>query len=414
MTAAAIPLTREQARRLAYRGQRLAGPRPGRGRDDLLGLVRQLGCLQLDPISVVARSHLLVVWSRVGRYDRDLLRQLQEEDRDLFEYWAHAASLVPTSDLPIHRWTMERMRAATTTRMTHRRVQEWLVDHANTTRGLLAALEQHGPLQTKDLREFAIVPWTGGGWSNDRNVALVLEVLSHRGDVLVSRREGGARWWDLAERCLPPDAPTEHLDEAEVVRRAALRSVRALGVATAPQIKAHFTRGRYPGLPRVLDLLVEDGVLVPARVEGFRGPAYLHADDGATLDELAPARLSLLSPFDNLICDRARTAALWDVEFRIEIYVPAARRRWGYYVLAVLDGDRIIGRIDSAVDTGTRRLVARSVHREPGVRWSPARTARVVRRFEELARFVGADGIDDPTGALRGAEGQASRASRST
>ncbi|HVN51777.1 MAG TPA: crosslink repair DNA glycosylase YcaQ family protein [Acidimicrobiales bacterium] len=402
MTAAAIPLTREQARRLAYRGQRLAGPRPGRGRDDLLALVRQLGCLQLDPISVVARSHLLVLWSRVGRYDQRVLRRLHEEDRALFEYWAHAASLVPTSDLPIHRWTMER--GVDGFKITHVRVRDWLAANEPVARDLVARLERDGPLRTQDLRAFALLPWEQGGWSNDASVALLLEVLSHRGRVLVSRREGSTRWWDVAERCLPPDAPTERLDEAEVVRRATLRSVRALGVANAPQIRAHFTRGRYPGLPGVLEGLVADGVLVPARVEGLRGPAYLHANDAATLDELAPARLALLSPFDNLICDRARTQALWDVEFRIEIYVPAAQRRWGYYVLAVLDGDRIVGRIDAAVDTRTRRLVARSVHHEPGARWSRSRTSRVARRFEELARFVGAEGVEDPTGRLRGLE----------
>jgi uncharacterized protein YcaQ len=364
-------------------------------------LVGQLGCLQLDPISVVARSHEIVVWSRVGRYERARLRRLQEVDRTLFEYWAHAASLVRASDLPLHRWTMDRMRASTTTRLSHRRVQEWLVDHADTTRGLLAALEADGPLRTQDLGEFALVPWTGGGWSNDRSVAIVLQVLSHRGDVLVSRREGGIRWWDLAERCLPADAPTEVLDTAEVVRRCTLRSVRALGVATATQINAHFTRNRYPGLPDTLAALVASGELVPAVVDDLKGKWYLHADDAAALDELTPARLTLLSPFDNLICDRSRTEALWDVEFRIEIYVPAAKRRWGYYVLAVLDGDRIVARIDAAVDSRTRRLGARSVHREPGGRWGATRAAAVTRRFEELARFVGAEGIEDPTGGLR-------------
>ena len=151
----------------------------------------------------------------------------------------------------------------------------------------------------------------------------------------------------------------------------------------------------------MLARLVGDDVLVPAVVDGFKGTAYVHADDAATLEDLAPARLTLLSPFDNLICDRSRTEALWGVEFRLEIYTPAAKRRWGYYVLAVLDGDRMVGRIDAGLDPTTRRLVAKSVHPEPGVRWgtvraqgggAPLRGPRPVRRCR---------GVEDPTGALR-------------
>ena len=399
MSPAPIPLSVVQARRLAYRGQRLSGPRVGRSPDDLVGLVRQLGCLQLDPISVVARSHLLVVWSRVGRYDPDLLRRLQEEDRALFEYWAHAASLVPTSDLPIHRWTMER--SMQSDKLSHVRVREWLAVNEPVARDLVARLEADGPLRTQDLGEFALRPWTNGGWSEAKNVALLLEVLSHSGRVLVSRREGSTRWWDVGARCLPPDAPTEVLDQAEVVERCTRRAVRALGVATAPQIKAHFTRGRYPDLAAVLARMVADDELVPARVEGFRGTSYVHAADVADLADLSPARLTLLSPFDNLICDRSRTEALWDVEIRLEIYTPAAKRRWGYSVRAVLDGDRIVGRIDAGIDARTRRLVARAVHIEAGVRWGARRTRAVARRFEDLARFVGATGVEDPSGALR-------------
>jgi uncharacterized protein len=356
---APVRLTRIQARRLAYRGQRLAGPRVGRTGPDLVELVHQLGCLQLDPISVVARSHQLVVWSRVGRYDRELLRRLQEDDRALFEYWAHAASLVATSDLPIHRWAMEQA-THSTRKLTERRVHDWLTANAPLIDRLVAHLDQHGPRRTQDLGEFALQPWMNGGWSEATNVALLLEVLSHRGVVLVSRREGTTRWWDVGRRCLPPDPPAEVITQAEAVARAAVRAIRALGVATATQIKAHFIRGRYPDLPAELTRLVDDGVVVPAVVEGFRGTSYVHADDVATLDDLAPARLTLLSPFDNLICDRSRTEALWDVEFRLEIYTPAAKRRWGYYVLGVLDGDRIIGRIDAAVDTGTGRLTAKA------------------------------------------------------
>jgi uncharacterized protein YcaQ len=386
-----VQLTRLQARRLAYRGQHLSGPRPGRSADEMLALVHDLGCLQLDPISVVARSHQLVVWSRVGRYDRDRLRRLQEDERRLFEYWAHAASLVPSSDLPIHRAAMDGS-TIDGFKISHARIHDWLRDNDATSTALLRELARNGPLRTQDLRDFAILPWLNGGWSDDRSVGLLLEVLSHRGVVLVSRRDGSTRWWDIAERCLPADAPTERLTRDEAVTRATLRAVRALGVATAPQIRAHFTRGRYPGLSEILGGLVGDGVLVPARVEGLKGAWYAHAADLATLDDLTPARFTLLSPFDNLICDRSRTQALWDVEIRLEIYTPVAKRQWGYYVLPILDGDRIVGRIDAAVDAETGRLTARQLHTEPGVRPSRRRDQQLRRSFEDLARFVDAPG----------------------
>jgi uncharacterized protein YcaQ len=393
MAGRAVRLTRVQARRLAYRGQRLSGPRIGRDRDSLLGLVRDLGCLQLDPIAVVARSHLLVTWSRVGRFDQDVLRQLQEAERQLFEYWAHAASLVPTSDLPLHRVTMARMTQATgRATMTHRRVHDWLIANEGVQAELLAALERDGPLRTQDLSDFAVPPWRGGGWSNERTVVLMLEVLSHGGVVLVSRRDGTTRWWDIARRCLPPDAPTDVMSETAAVRVAAVRAIRALGAATATQVKQHFIRGRYPGLTTALDTLVADGEIVPTTVEGLKGSWYVHADDLSALDELAPARLTLLSPFDNLICDRARTEALWDFECRLEIYTPAAKRRWGYYVLPILDGDRLVGRVDAAVDRQTELLTALATYTERGVRPSTRRDATLTRRFDDLARFVGARG----------------------
>lgn len=388
-------------RRLAYRGQLLSGRRVGRDGPSLLQLVRDLGCLQIDPVSVVARTQLLVTWSRVGRFRPATLRRLHEVDRSLFEYWAHAASLVPSSDLPIHRWTMRRAFSGDRTRDV--RVREWFATHDATRREVLARLEQDGPLRTQDLTPHGVRPWASGGWSDEQTVALMLEQLTVTGDVLVSRRTNGTRWWDVGHRCLPPgalDDPEGDLPEAEVVRRAAVRAVRALGAATQVQINRHFTRQRYPHLADRLAELVAGGELVPAAVDGLKGRWYVHADDAATMDQLAPARLTLLSPFDNLICDRDRTEALWGFRYRLEIYTPAAKRRYGYYVLPILDGDRLVGRIDAALDSRTNLLAAKSVHGEPGVRASAARTARVRRRFEDLARFVGADGIDDVTSAL--------------
>jgi uncharacterized protein YcaQ len=399
----AARLTPVQVRRLAYRGQRLSGTRVGRDGASLLQLVRDLGCLQIDPVSVVARTQLLVTWSRVGRFRPGTLRRLHEVDRSLFEYWAHAASLVPSSDLAIHRYLMRH--AFTGNQLRHRRIREWFEAHADIQRELFATLARDGPLRTQDLAHLGVVPWVNGGWTNERTAALMLEALSFTGEVLVSRRTNGTRWWDLGSRCLPTgalDDPSIDLPEDEVVRRAAVRAVRALGAATPVQINRHFTRQRYPHLTDRLAELVAAGELVPATVEGLKGTWYVHADDLRDVDDRTPARLTLLSPFDNLICDRDRTEALWGFRYRLEIYTPVTKREYGYYVLPVLDGDRFVGRIDAALDTRTNLLVAKSMHIEPGIRSSARRTDRTRRRFEDLARFVGADGISDPTSALHG------------
>ena len=383
-------LSLRQARRLALRAQLLSGPRPGRNREALIALIRQLGCLQLDPTSVVARSHELVVWSRVGGFDPAVLAALQYPDRVLFEYQAHEASLVLSEDLPIFRHWMARAFAGDRPRA--RRIREWLAANQTTVDGVLADLAERGPLRTQDLRHFAIRPWPSGGWSDDASASLLLEILSDQGRVLVSHRRDRQRWWDLAFRCLPPGSVSadlsEGIDEGEVVRRAALRSIRALGVGTATHIANHFTRRKYPGLSVVLRDLTSAGVVKPCTVDGLAGTWYACADDlplshgGSSRDDLGDlpgARTTLLSPFDNLICDRARTKALWGFRFRLEIYTPAAKRQYGYFVMPVLAGDRLCGRVDVAVDRRRAVLVARSVHLEPGCRWTSAMTGALDR-----------------------------------
>jgi uncharacterized protein len=384
------------ARRLVLSRQRLAGPPPlGPGPEAIMEVATDLASLQLDPISVVARSHQLVLWSRLGRYDLADLDGLLWRERRLFEYWAHAAAIVCTDDYPIHSLLMRRYPSAR-----HAQLRAWLADNQALRRSILRQLRAGGPLPTRALEDRAATDWRSSGWTRGRNVDRMLDLLWTQGRIMVAGRQGQERVWDLAERCLPPWAPTRRPPEREVVRLSAQRSLRALGVATARDIDRSFTAGRYPGLPSVLAGLQRSGQVEQVRLtaDGAErpGPWFVHADDLPLLDRLESGdwrpRTTLLSPFDNLIINRERTDRLFGFSFRMEIYVPKAARRYGYYVLPILHGDRLIGRVDPALDRATGRLVVHAIHAEPD---APASAGpAVATALGELAGFVGATGLD--------------------
>lgn len=394
------------ARRLAITCQRLAGPRPRADADGILDLVRQLGCLQLDPTNVVAPSHRLVLWSRLGAYDPAALDTLRWEQRRLFEYWAHAASIVLTEDYPIHSRTMRDYARGESG--WSRRFQQWIADNAALKRHVLTELRRHGPLPARSFEDRAARVWQSKGWTSGRNVERVLAYLWIIGTVVVAGRTAGARRWDLAKRWLPDWTPKDRWSRTEVVQRAAQRSLRALGVARASDIQRHFIRDRYPGLATVLQALVRSGAIVPVDVKdgslAWPGTWYIHRDDLPLLDHLEgngwQPRTTLLSPFDNLICDRPRTRLMFEFDFAIEIYVPAARRKYGYYALPILHGDQFVGRIDAALDRKRNDLMLRGIHVEDGagIRSAGAAAAKAI---SELATFVGAQTVT-PAGAVPG------------
>lgn len=402
MSAVPRTITRTLARRLAITRQQLAGPRPTPDAEGILRLVQELGCLQLDPISAVARSHLLVLWSRLGQYDAAHLDTLLWQDRTLFEYFAHCASIVPASDFPLHQLRMHAHRDSTSPAA--QRTHAWLAENDTLRRHILAELTEHGPLGSKHFEDKSTTGWYSSGWTSGRNVSQLLDVLWTQGIITVAGRQGQQRLWDLTERCLPQWTQQPPLPAREVSRIAIQRSLRALGVATDMHIKHHFMRGRYPDFPNVLRDLQADGMITPVRIadEGREMPGtwFVHSADLPLLDRLEAGawepRTTLLSPFDNVICDRARTETLFDFDFRIEIYVPPALRKYGYYVLPILHGDQIIGRIDSQVDRKRHTLVINAMYAEPSAPRSTSTARAVFAAIQNLARFTGATDIQFP------------------
>lgn len=373
---APLPIPIDRARRLAVLGQLLSLPRPA-GVEEV---VRELGFVQIDPTSSVARTEHLVLFSRLGRrYRKAELDRLLWEDRSLFQFRAH---IVPVDDYAIHRVAMRRYPKTDSSR--HRYVRRWLDANQAFRRHVLAALRARGPLRTRDLEDRTAEGWRTGGWNDDgKSTAMMLEVLSNKGEVAVAGRDGQQRLWDLAERWHPTTLPG--LPAARSARALVERQVRARGVAPASGIGFLLDGGQIDGVDRALAALVREAIVVPVAIEGQREPWYAHAE---VLERPFRPRTALLSPFDRLIHDRIRTKRLFGFDYQLEIYIPKAKRKYGYYVLPILHGDRLIGRIDPVFDRKAAVLRVNGLWAEEG---APASAGPAVSRaIRELAVWLGA------------------------
>jgi uncharacterized protein len=350
-------LTKEQARRIAVRAQYLDAPRP----TDLVDVVRRLTLLQLDPTAAVAPSADLVAWSRLGSsYRSDDLKRAVEEERTLFEL---DALIRPVGDLGLYL-------AGAADRPAYERSRAWLRDNDRFRRDILARLRDAGPLTSRDIPDTCAVPWASSGWTNNRNVTQMLEFLMLRGEVAISGRVGRERAWDLPERVYPANLSVPSVEEAE--RRKNERRLASLGIA----------RQRARAMPMEPVHVGEAGE--PAVVEGVKGEWRVHP---AYLEGELEGRTALLSPFDRLVHDRVRAEELFDFEYTLEMYKPAAKRRWGYFALPILHGDRLVGKVDAVVDRKASVLRVHAIHED--VRFTRA-TARAVRaELDDLAAWLG-------------------------
>lgn len=364
-------------------------------RPPMLDMIRELGCLQLDPIRRVERTHLLVLWSRLGQYDVDDLEKLRWEDKSLFEYWAHAASIVLTEDYPIHATNMRHAKNSP-------RIKTWMDEHNlhDLRQHMLDCLKQDGPMGTNDFETDGHVQNTGetfSCWTNGKAVNRLMDRMWTMGDVLPAYRKGNQRKWDLAEKFLPDWTPKDELDQYKASYQSVQRAVKALGVAMDKKhVKYHFTRNRYWQFKAVKQQLLEDGKLIPVQIGDWAGEWFMHSEDIPLLEKIEAGdwagRTTLLSPFDNLICDRDRTEHIWDFYFRIEIYVPQKKREFGYYVLPILHNDQLIGRIDMEMDRKQHKLIAHSTYAQDN---APDNAVEDIRAsVHSLAEFLGAETIE--------------------
>ena len=370
-------ITRKRAAQLAIMGQLLDAERP----DGILDTVTRLGRVQMDPTAVVARTEHLELWSRVGTYTRDELDRLMWKDRKLFEYWAY---IVPMADLHLYRPTMRRVLIRDSSR--GRYIRKWLTENQRFRRRLMRELALRGPLKSRDIADDSSVGYASGGWNDGRNVTRMLDILWSTGEIAIVGRQGSERVWGLAKEWYP--TKITRTSEREVARELLQRRLAAKGVARVSEFTNGFD-GRLPGWERALADLEREGLAVPVAVEGLRGAFYAW---GPRLERRFRGRTAILSPFDKLIHDRVRSRELFDLDYVLEIYVPPAQRRWGYYVLPVLHGDRFIARFDARrePDTGTLRVLA--LHAERGA--TPASAGVVAREVGALARWLGLRNVE--------------------
>lgn len=376
-------LTISGARALHLAAQGMLQPRRRKAtKADVIGAIRQMGMLQIDTISVVARSPYLVLWSRLGDYDPAWLEQHLAEGL-LFEYWAHEACFVPIEDYGLYRHRMIDPGA-----MGWKYSETWMRERAAEVAQVLAHIGQHGPTRSSD---FERADGKAGGWWEWKPEKRSLEVLFTAGALMIARRHNFQRVYDLAARIHPTwdDSQMPPMDETR--RQFALRTVKALGVCKAAWIP-DYHRTRRPHAD--VEALCDAGLLLRARVDGWDERLYIHPDhrelaERAAAGLLAPTVTTLLSPFDPIVWDRKRALELFDFDYRLECYTPAARRRYGYFTLPILRRGVLAGRIDAKAHRRDGVFELKSVALEPGVRISDRFAADVAAAVLRCARWHG-------------------------
>jgi uncharacterized protein YcaQ len=383
-------LSLAQARRITLAAQGFTDPRPGGATDmrHLRRVLRRLHLIQMDSVSVLQRAHFMPLYSRLGPYPVELLeRAAYRKPRELFEFWGHEASLITTDLQPLFRWRMSRAADFAWGNM-RRIVAEqpelvaWVLDEVRDRGPITAAEIEHDAPRTKD-------NW-GWNWSV---VKQALEWLFYTGQVTAAERTASfARRYDVPERVLPRavlEAPTP--DTADAFRALVELSARALGVAAEAELRDYF-RLPVAGFKQAVAELVDEGVLVPVTVAGWKPRTYLHHQ--AKLPRRVRAA-TLVSPFDPLIWERARTERLFGMSYRIEIYVPAAQRRYGYYVLPMLLGDQFAARVDLKADRKTGELQIPAAWLEPTADEEET-AAALATELHRLAGWLGLRTVSTP------------------
>ncbi|ABD55829.1 protein of unknown function DUF1006 [Jannaschia sp. CCS1] len=386
-TAMTVPvLTNDQARRLFLSRHGLLKPPSGSAKGAALaGLIHDLGFVQVDSVNTFARAHDLILWSRRQSYRPESLRWINDRARSTFEHWTHDASIIPIDFYPMWRMRFERDRARL-----HSKWKDWHGQgfHPEIDT-VLSRIRDEGMCCSSDMEDEGVEKSTG--WWDWRPSKVALEYLWRSGELAVAKRVGFRKFYDLSERVIPPEFLNARLTDAEIVDWACTAALDRLGFATSGELAAFFDLIRPEDAKAWVAAALAEQRIVPADITGHDGKlrrSVMWPKDLETLDELPEpsARVRVLSPFDPALRDRKRAERLFGFHYRIEIFVPAPKRRYGYYVFPVMEGTRLIGRIDMARNEGV--LHVRAFWAERGVKMGAGRLARLRAEIDRAAQFA--------------------------
>lgn len=363
--------------------------------DDILETIRHLGMIQLDTISVVSRAHETTLWSRLGNYDLDHLTELFTGKRTLTEYFTHASAITPVEYLPLMKPVMQRYPLD----------QDYWTDNPHKVEiadRILDRIDREGALGSRDFeapeKDEKLGQWES--WFGSKPEREILFDLLMEGRLLVALRDRAfGRWYDLPERVAPDHVHLPMPEAGEWHRTVLLHAIRSLGVGTAPWLTDYWRTPRFAYVPnrevrKIMPQLETEGLVQPARIDGVKEQAWLDSSVVPVLEDLRagkrwPTKTTFLSPFDNLIWNRARIDELWEMNYRVEIYTPAAKRVYGYYNMPILHRGKIVGVMDPSLNRKDGVLTIRALHLLPGVKPTAALAKAIARTLDEFLAFLG-------------------------
>ncbi len=394
-------ITTEQARKLFLVKQHLVGEPPkGSFRERATSLIRDIAYVQWDPVTILAPSHMISLWSRIGNFDWKELDNLMWETKNAFLYWAPIAFLVLTEDYPIFHSLMEEYpdSLGSAWRNHIEPARKFLDSHKELQEKVFRRLES-GPLDSGNLNEMGKRKKSGDGWSSGNEVTRMLSQLHMLGKVMVSGHSGNQNLWSLTGQFLPAWAEIKHLPVGDLEQNTTTRSFKALGAASDFDVNRYFVRGRYRILDQVLGNMEYEGLIERIMIEGQKGRRnyFIRPEDLNAIESMDSfdweGNIRLIAPFDNIINNRERAERLFNFSYSLEQFLPKEKRKYGTYVLPVLWKDQLVARIDAKLEKEERVLNIISAHAESGFEKEFEIPDRLSGLLHEFAPFIGAESI---------------------
>ncbi len=374
-------LSKEQAQALTLHCQGLLDYSFGKGKQGALNAIEHLGYVQIDTLSVVSRAHHHTLWTRVKDYQEKHLHELLEKDKSIFEYWSHAASYLPMSE---YRYSLLRKKEYSSGR------SHWFEQDKKIKKYVLDRIKAEGALQSKDFEHKRNGP---GNWYEWKPAKQALEQLFMEGKLMVARRQGFQKVYDLTERILPPSVDTSMPTEKEAAEHLILKTIQANGFAEEKIISYLRSHAKEP-VKKALTQLLKNGMLQEIKVENNKELYYTTAEQLKQLNKIkSVSSIHLLSPFDNAVIQRKRVNALFDFDYMIECYVPEAKRKYGYFCLPVLYNGRFVARFDPKADRASKTFYIKQMHYEKGFKPDAAFKKAFKEKVKSFAEFNGCKSV---------------------